>query len=162
MYCKINLSFLHKQSRCIIKFNYRPSLPLQIFHWAVISIFLFISFVFQMEYTYLNWPTVAFLIVFIVLSFIEATRYSMVINTDEEKITKYSLYQWVTKEEVFSNLAEVVFYQKYMIIKFKDDSWCLYFKKEDLSSLKSFFKSQKIKIIESKQNKVFDQFFEQK
>ncbi|BDR56477.1 hypothetical protein KIMC2_10390 [Xylocopilactobacillus apis] len=115
-----------------------------------------------MEYTYLNWPTVAFLIVFIVLSFIEATRYSMVINTDEEKITKYSLYQWVTKEEVFSNLAEVVFYQKYMIIKFKDDSWCLYFKKEDLSSLKSFFKSQKIKIIESKQNKVFDQFFEQK
>ncbi|BDR58608.1 hypothetical protein XA3_10490 [Xylocopilactobacillus apicola] len=115
-----------------------------------------------MEYTYLNWPTIAFSLIFLILAFVEKGRFNLVVKLPEHKIICYSLYRWFAKEKDLSDLERAIFYPKYVDLKFKNETWCLYLKKNDLQKLHQLLENQKIKISDNKTNQVFNQFFEQK
>ncbi|MGL5900212.1 MAG: EbsA family protein [Lactobacillaceae bacterium] len=147
----------------IIKFSFRPSLPLQIIHWSLISILLFIAFIFQLEYTNLNWPTVIFFIFFVIASMIELKRYRIEIIPKTGKIVTYNLYNWFSKEYPFAQIKNVIFYPNYIVVNLLSNESCYwYITHKNLILLKKLFVNANIKVKDMKKSKTFSQFFEER
>lgn len=110
----------------------------------------------------MNWPTIAFLVLFVVLAVVESGRYLIVFNFSENKIKCYSLYKWFAKEEKSTDLKSVVTNNNYITFKFKHDSWCLFFKKYDCQKVTILLEDQGFKVYKNKNSDLFNQFFKKK
>lgn len=115
-----------------------------------------------MEYTYLNWPSVAFLALFLILAIIEKTRYTFIVNSTQKKIICYNFYRWFDKEVNFIDIKKVIFYPNYLVFKINDGKLCLYFKKKNRQELRNLFFKENIRVIEENSNQNFNQFFDSK